>query len=214
MLDRTLTAADGTRLLTGSPQNGLAAPQGAPPGVILRAMILDGVITARAALKGKPDREAIAAARRDLREARWCFKVFRKAMGPAYPARAARLQAASRAMKHLARILAADVAPDPAALAELLAAADALLRRCEGDAVSLAPFQADEARCKTYLRKLRRKASDETKMQDANLLQASEAEARWQRRQAQIALIQHVLAWAGLLPEAEAVATAEEVQGP
>ncbi|MGG6495233.1 UNVERIFIED_CONTAM: hypothetical protein NY603_20145, partial [Bacteroidetes bacterium 56_B9] len=61
------------------------------------AMILDGVITARAALKGQPDREAIAAARRELREARWCFKVFRKAMGPAYPARAARLQAASRA---------------------------------------------------------------------------------------------------------------------
>ncbi len=214
MLDRTRDIAVGCCLLSGSPQNGLAAPHGAPPGVILRAMILDGVITARAALKGQPDRAAIAAARRELREARWCFKVFRKAMGPTYPARAARLQAASRAMKHLARLVAAETAPGPAVLAELSAAADALLRRCEGDAVSLAPFQADEARCKAYLRKLRRKAADETKRPDAHLLQEGEAAARWQRRQAQIALIQHVLAWAGLLPEAEAVATAEAVQGP
>lgn len=213
MLDRTRDIADGTYFLTGSAENGLAAPHGAPPGVILRAMILDGVITARAALKEQPESAAIAAARRELREARWCFKVFRKAMGPAYPARAARLQAASRAMKHLARLLADGTEPDPAVLAELSAAADALLRRCEGDAVSLAPFQADEARCKAYLRKLRRKAAEETKMQDAHSLQEGDAAARRQRRQAQIALIQHVLAWAGLLPEDEAVATAGAVQG-
>ncbi|WP_430513476.1 hypothetical protein [Pannonibacter phragmitetus] len=215
MLDRTRSVAGGTYLSTGSPQNGLAAPHGAPTGVILRAMILDGVITARAALKDLPGRDAIAAARRELREARWCFKVFRKAMGPAYPARAARLQAASRAMKHLARLLTAETSPDPAALAELAAAADALLRRCEGDAVSLAPFQADEARCKAYLRKLRRKAAGGTKRQDDGpFLQEGEAEDRWQRQQAQIALIQHVLAWAGLLPEADAVALSEAVQGP
>lgn len=199
MLDRNPDAAHDSSRFSSPPPNGLAAPDGAPAGVILRAMILDGVMTARQCLKGCPDAEAVAAARRELREARWCFKVFRKAMGPAYPARAARLQAGSRAMKHLARLLMADPAPQPEAVAELVASADALLRRCEGDAVALAPFQAGTAQCKAHLRKLRRKAAEVV----AGQMQGEDAQDSLQKLQARIALISHVLALSGVAVPAE-----------
>lgn len=210
MLDRTPDVTNDSPRFSTGPQNGLAAPDGSPPGVILRAMILDGIMTARECLRRSPDAEAVAAARRELREARWCFKVFRKAMGPAYPARAARLQAGSRAMKHLARLLAADPAAQPEAVAELVAAADALLRRCEGDAVALAPFQAGTAQCKAHLRKLRRKIAQTT----AGPIQTADAQDSVQKLQARIALISNVLVSSGedAAGQAEAARTETKTQ--
>ncbi|NBN64746.1 hypothetical protein [Pannonibacter tanglangensis] len=121
-------------------------------GERLRVELLLAIMTARAALADQrlPLAVRLGRARPRLQQARLLLKVCRDGLGPAHAPRAARLKLASKALKLLADGaglapvgLVGDAEPLSPEDDRQLAGLDALLRRCEVDAVTLAPGLID-----------------------------------------------------------------------
>ncbi len=140
------------------------------PGVMLRARILkalraarDDLVPAKAPLAGRA-----RSAADHVRRARAFFRVWKPALGDAYEPRAARLKATSRALKALWKREAAknelrlvsggEAAPLPQDPGDDVLEIDGLLRRCEADAVSLAPGLVDHDALYEALQRAHRKA--------------------------------------------------------
>lgn len=138
-----------------------------PFGMRLRANLLQAVIEARHVLADLrlPLSVRVAKARLAVRRARLLLKVCRDSLGPSYAARAARLKLCAGALKML------DAEPQRAPVGLVLttdlpaleedrriAELDGLLRRCEVDAVSLAPGLIDAVGAAQALAKARRQS--------------------------------------------------------
>ena len=137
-------------------------------GVRLRADLLHAVMETRAGLADLrlPLPARVATARASLRKARLLLKVCRDSLGPAYAPRAARLKLCAGALKTLAA--ASDGQPIGLVFTVTLQVpetdrrvqeVDALLRRCEVDAVSLAPGLIDAVGAAQALAKARRQSA-------------------------------------------------------
>jgi len=168
---RTLTAAGDRSGAAATVPRLTETAVGDPVGVVLRARMLAEIVSARAALAEtcRPLAARLARARGHVRQARLILKLWKRPLGPSHAPRVARLKVCARGLKAFAgetgspggpTLVAGAPGGDRAAAEAVrrIDVLDAMLRRCEVDAVTLVPALIDADAVAGALRKARKAA--------------------------------------------------------